>query len=782
MKGNPIPVVLHATDLGVDQNYSRKCIHKTKNSKWGKTKGRLGLIKKAKVPKGFKKRLALSSGLACKSYGTACALGANWDYSKMRSYTAAATMRAGSGASPWLACNVHDCNLDPQFRDTIAAIQAWRRYLCIFPERATHINQAMIQRGSRAGPMTRLSKQLDVVGWKTCTYEPFVLVKDSLRINWLKDSMSCVKKILHISWSHHVATKCQHRKHFDAESIDIMNLHRLYEKRDYHQKAIMDQLWIGRHYTKDETKKFDCASDGKCPACAKEDSRWHRLFECDSVKSIREKFIKTVSFAKTQPEAWWYYAILPIPSAVFKHLKYLQKHVLGFKLPKIQEGVSQLFCDGTAFHNQDPYFGFAASAVVECNPETWTFKAVDKGLVPGFAQNSYLAEVAAIVRALNSRWKAHIYCDCQAVVDILNDAIEARQKGYDFTKKHSFLWGVVWEHLQARPVGNIQVTKVKAHENWRLIQEPQHRWQSFANNVVDRVAKDVINKDHKYHADWLQKQATEHMKRVNHMDQFMDLAVLVNAAFLAQRKTGRVQQHRQANGEDYLQHLPSTKGNHAIISEASFSRCMSFPLGPKFLWRICKWASGLKWCAEQQCNCSADISLVELYIDFYLYTGTQAPVCIVDKKAKDRYLKHKWFLKDDCCEADMTGSRTLADQTHVFARAINILQKDTRTRLWTHDFVKRATSLQHLGSSQWHKGIRCRPQLTCGDEAAKLLREFFCTETGTKRSLNRVFAIKRKKILDPRILDVTFEERLTFLKKGFQNFIDNPVCGEENLD
>ena len=145
-------------------------------------------------------------------------------------------------------------------------------------------------------------------------------------------------------------------------------------------------------------------------------------------------------------------------------------------------------------------------------------------------------------------------------------------------------------------------------------------------------------------------------------------------------------------------------------------------------------------------------------------------------------MKHKWFLKDECCEADRTGSRTLADQTHVFARAINILQKDTRTRLWTHDFVKRATSLQHLGSSQWHKGIRCRPQLTCGDEAARLLREFFCTETGTKRSLNRVFAIKRKQILDPGILDVTFEERLTFLKKGFQHFIDNPVCGEENLE
>ena len=55
VKGNPIPVVLHATDLGVDQNYSRKCIHKTKNSKWDKTKGRLGLIKKPRFPRVLRK-------------------------------------------------------------------------------------------------------------------------------------------------------------------------------------------------------------------------------------------------------------------------------------------------------------------------------------------------------------------------------------------------------------------------------------------------------------------------------------------------------------------------------------------------------------------------------------------------------------------------------------------------------------------------------------------------------------------------------------------------------
>lgn len=389
--------------------------------------------------------------------------------------------------------------------------------------------------------------------------------------------------------------------------------------------------------------------------------------------------------------------------------------------------------------------------------------------------------MAAIVRALNNRWKTHIFCDCQSVVDILQEAITARRKGHDFSKKHGFLWDMVWKHFQARPPGSIQVTKVKAHENWKLIQEPQHRWQSFANNIVDQIAKDVIIKDHRLHAAWVDKMVNEHGKKVQLMDHYIDFTVQVNTTFLSQRKNGKTQQQKQSNGDDFLQHLPSTKGNHMITFEAPFSRCMSFPWGPKFLWRMYQWASCLKWCGEQQCNCNTDVSLVELCIDFSLFTGTQVPVCIVDTKAKDRYLKHRWLLKDDCCEADMMGNRTLAEQTHVFSRAVNFLQKDARTRLWKHDFVKRATSLQHLGSSQWHKGVRCRPQLTCGDEAAKLLREFFCTENGTKRSLNRVLAIKKKPIVDPVILNVTFEERLPFLKKGFQHFINNPVSGEENL-
>ena len=781
VNGTPIPVVLHATDLGVDQNYSRKCIHKTKNSKWEKTKGRLGIIKKTKVPKGFKKRLALSSGLACKSYGTACAIGANWDYSRMRSYAAAATMRAGSGASPWLACNVHDSNLDPQFRDIIAAIQAWRRYLRIFPERSTPIHQAVFKRGNRAGPLSRLSKQLDMLGWKTRLEKPFVLEKDSLKINWLHDSMTCVKKILHISWSVYVATKCQHRKHFDADSIDTITLHRIYEKKDYHQKAILDQLFIGRHYTKDETKGFDTTSDGKCPACAKEDSRWHRLFECDSVDAIRKKFSKTVSFAKSQPESWWYYAILPIPQAVNKHLAFLQKQELGFKLPHPQEEFAQIFCDGTAFHNHEPYFGFAASAVIECDFDTWEYNVVDRGIVPGFVQNSYVAEVAAIVRALNHRWKLHIYCDCKAVVDILREAIDASVNESNFCRQNDCLWDLVWKHVSARPLGAIQITKVKAHEDWKLIQDPQHRWHAFANNVVDRVAKDVILRDNKNHAEWLQRVVNDHEKRTTMMSQYIDFALQVNATFLSQRKTGKASQKKQSNGEDYLQHLPMTKGNHVRKLEVTFSQCMSFPWGPQFLWRLCKWASQLNWCGENQCTCSTDISLVELYIDFSLFTGTQVPVCIVDKSAKDRYLKHRWLLRDECVEADMVGNRTLADQTHVFSRAINFLQKIEHTKLWSHEFVARAESLQHLGSSQWHKGIKCRPQLTCGNEAAGILREFFCTEVGTKRTLNRVLAIKRKSIQDPTVLGKNFPERLPFIRKGFHHFIDNPVSGEHNL-
>lgn len=42
----------------------------------------------------------------------------------------------------------------------------------------------------------------------------------------------------------------------------------------------------------------------------------------------------------------------------------------------------------------------------------------------------------------------------------------------------------------------------------------------------------------------------------------------------------------------------------------------------KFLERVCEWASMLKWPTQP----SGSISLLELYIDFAIYTGTQTPV------------------------------------------------------------------------------------------------------------------------------------------------------------
>ena len=69
-----IPVVLHAKDSGVDQNYSKRRYKPTTHAKWEKVSSKLRVIKKTKLPRNVKKRLAVGAGLSIKTYGVACAL------------------------------------------------------------------------------------------------------------------------------------------------------------------------------------------------------------------------------------------------------------------------------------------------------------------------------------------------------------------------------------------------------------------------------------------------------------------------------------------------------------------------------------------------------------------------------------------------------------------------------------------------------------------------------------------------------------------------------------
>lgn len=57
---------------------------------------------------------------------------------------------------------------------------------------------------------------------------------------------------------------------------------------------------------------------------------------------------------------------------------------------------------------------------------------------------------------------------------------------------------------------------------------------------------------------------------------------------------------------------------------------------------------------------------------------------------------------------------------------------------------RKVDSLKPLGLSAWHRGYTCRPRLACGDRTLLALRNYFITESGTRRDLSLAFSVHGK--------------------------------------
>ena len=60
---------------------------------------------------------------------------------------------------------------------------------------------------------------------------------------------------------------------------------------------------------------------------------------------------------------------------------------------------------------------------------------------------------------------------------------------------HPDVWDVIAWHLRQRDAGEVTISNVKAHVNWRTLDEGQMRKDAFFNNVVDGEAKKAVAAD-----------------------------------------------------------------------------------------------------------------------------------------------------------------------------------------------------------------------------------------------------------------------------------------------
>eukprot|EP00438_Fugacium_kawagutii_P007385 Skav202176 [mRNA] locus=scaffold3078:33949:37509:- [translate_table: standard] len=741
--GACIPVVFHEKDLGVEQSYCRKKHMKTIKDRMTKTKARLGVIKGAKIPRGCRKRVTVAAGLANMNYVNGFTSISKTDHHGLRSAAAKAMLRTGSGSNAYLACNAVDMDVDPEFRAFTQSLQLWRRFLRCFPDELQRFLlccrslDAIPHVHKRPGPVANFISFLKRFGLSP-DFSALRFEVNGIQIDWALASMKTLKRILHGVWVDHFTAQRIDRKHFDINGFDAAANRHAFNKLDFQECSIVEQVFTGRHFTNDMLSKFLPCVQPSCPLCGEPDSREHRIFDCEQLNQYRTNF-RQIKFLRTRwNRGHWFFGLCPRVRNYWSLIQAWTDTEREFSIPPRNNNCCHVFVDGSAHFGDHPDLTIAAAAWIQADHMQHQVKQRYRRPVPGLDQSSFAAELYAVLLTLNTCWRVVIYCDCQAVCDLLWFFLEHGHDNSWASRGLPYLWLPILEHLKVREPGDISIIKVKSHRSSDDAADEVDAWHIWGNNMVDHEAKaafhDRENLFKKFSAAY--KEASRHRHDICELYQYI---ATTGQQFIKQR-------NEQVKKEIAIEaFVPSNITalrfpTHGVrcCPELRREHYLAFPWNPGFLWRLQSWIGGLRW--GQEDDSAADVSFLELYVDFCLTTSTVVPVNVFDKKQRDKYTCYKYVLPDKDVRVDY-ATRTLSVQHQLWSKILQWLHHQCPGIFFPAGIQQKCLSLQSIGCSRAHQGFNRRPILNQRWDAAQLLRDFFITPTGTVRSLDRVLNI-----------------------------------------
>eukprot|EP00438_Fugacium_kawagutii_P004369 Skav214813 [mRNA] locus=scaffold1934:75726:80366:+ [translate_table: standard] len=770
VNGESIPVTLQAKDLGVQQSYCRKRFVGVLKGRIQKSKSRLNIIKKAKVPRSCTKRLAVSAALPVASYGMALSNVHGRDFHNLRVSAARAVRRSGAGANAFLACCAVDRNLDPELNIIKSRFQIWKRFAALFPSMMDNFHEMCIYLQDLPnlrripGPVAAFVGSLVQLGCRFVT-DKFWISLGARTFNWMRTSFKTIKLFLDEVWVRHVCSTRIHRKFFDLPTFDQAATSSAYNKLSYLDKALIDTWFTGRNCTNDFFVKYVPDTTAECTMCGEPDSRYHRVFECRCLQHIRDKYKNLIQQIQRWPETCWQFGLCPLDETYIDHWIELTHSCPVFSVPESSDCVRYVFTDGCAHFGDTPGLAVASSAWVECGWLSISTRNTARALVPGVEQSSFTGEMHAILMVLNSFWRVEIFTDCDAVFKLLQAALNAQDPD---VVQHpcQHLWQPILQHLKLRPSGYVTVRKVKAHVDPRTCTDEFSAWCAWANGFADEQAKKVFSIDYKVQWSILDRCHAQRGRNKQLIYAFFQMIALFNHHALKLHGKSRTEWTRAPFD-------PTTLVEFSIIGhtaprpvELRNEVLLSFPWGSIFCWRLLWWLNQLEWPRGQ--NEHADISFIELLVDFQMATGTTVPFNASSRQERAKF-GYNNFILHDLSDDVAAGPRSLAQQSDLWVRCLMWINQWSKQKLFHGTVIGRSFSLAKLGCTLWYKGLSCRPKLVTGFKPAEILRRYFITATGTMRNCSRILQLPATAKLVPCApldLDRPFQERIALIRRS----------------
>ena len=290
-------------------------------------------------------------------------------------------------------------------------------------------------------------------------------------------SVSYIFKCFDKAWESTVPKRID-RKGFDVTGFSSKSFHKLVKDRGPQQQGLLTAIACGKHVTKDALVHY-AHDDDTCPFCGARAGKDHRIYHCNGLHDLRYKYRSTVNWLGKQPQAVMHFGIVPddCEATLLRQQTFNQGFHLDVPNP---ESSAEVFTDGTCFFNVSWEHALAGAAVIQVTGD-YQWQLVERKILPSPDHSAYRGEVYAIFLALEHFWQVHINSDCAAVVKELDRMIHCFAEGATPTvKTHPDLWNPILAHLSLRRPGDVKVQKVKAHVDWKVLDNGTARREAFS--------------------------------------------------------------------------------------------------------------------------------------------------------------------------------------------------------------------------------------------------------------------------------------------------------------
>ena len=122
-----------------------------------------------------------------------------------------------------------------------------------------------------------------------------------IKCNWVENSVCYIFQCLDKAWESTVASRIQ-RKGFDVKAFSVRSFQKLISERGPQFQGLLTAVASGKHVTMDALVHY-ARDDASCPFCDAVDGKDHRIYHCNGLSDLRDKYKGTIKWLKKQPQA-----------------------------------------------------------------------------------------------------------------------------------------------------------------------------------------------------------------------------------------------------------------------------------------------------------------------------------------------------------------------------------------------------------------------------------------------------------------------------------------------